>query len=122
MCSSDLSSAYGQVRSGKLKALAICTVKRSAFAPELPTLAESGLAGFESGTWYGLTGPRGMPPAVIHTLNREMTAALKTDIKERLAALGVDLAPSTPQWFATFIRDEIAKWSAVIKLAHVRVE
>jgi tripartite-type tricarboxylate transporter receptor subunit TctC len=51
-----------------------------------------------------------------------MTAALKTDIKERLAALGVDLAPSTPQWFATFIRDEIAKWSTVIKLAHVRVE
>jgi tripartite-type tricarboxylate transporter receptor subunit TctC len=118
----NLSSAYGQVRSGKLKALAITTLKRSAFAPELPTLAESGLPGFESGTWYGLTGPLGMPPAVIHALNREMTAALKTDIKEKLAVLGVDLAPSSPQWFATYIRDEIAKWSKVIKYANVRVE
>ena len=118
----NLSSAYGQVRSGKLKALAITTLKRSAFAPELPTLAESGLPGFESGTWYGLTGPLGMPPAAIHALNREMTAALKTDIKEKLAVLGVDLAPSSPQWFATYIRDEIAKWSKVIKYANVRVE
>ncbi len=118
----NLSGAYGHVRGGKLKALAITTLRRVAFAPELPTMAESGLPGFESGTWYGFTGPRGMPQAVIQTLNREMTAALKTEIKDKLAVLGVDLAPSTPQWFATYIRDEIAKWGKVVKVANIRVE
>jgi tripartite-type tricarboxylate transporter receptor subunit TctC len=118
----NLSGAYGHVRSGKLKSLAITTLKRVAFAPELPTMAESGLPGFESGTWYGLAGPRGMPQPAVQTLNREMTAALKTEIKEKLAVLGVDLAPSTPQWFATYIRDEIAKWGKVVKVANIRVE
>ena len=105
----NLSGAYGQVRTGKLRALAVTTLKRTAIAPELPTMVESGLAGFESGTWYGFTGPRGFPPAAINVLNREMTAALKTDIKDKLAVLGVDVAPSTPAEFADYLRREVAK-------------
>ncbi len=116
----NLSGAYGQVRTGKLRALAVTTLKRTAIAPELPTLVESGLAGFESGTWYGLTGPRGFPPTAINTLNREMTAALKTEVKDKLAVLGVDIAPSTPAEFADYLRREVAKWRKIIQAADIR--
>ena len=115
----NLSGAYGQVRTGKLKALAVTTLRRTSFAPELPTLAESGLPGFESGTWYGFNGPRGIPVAAINVLNREMIAALKTDVKDKLAVLGVDIAPSTPKEFDSYMRNEVAKWSKVIKTANI---
>ena len=88
-------------------------------SPELPTLLESGLAGFESGTWYGFTGPRGFPPQAINVLNREMTAALKTEIKDKLAVLGVDIAPTPPKEFGDYIRNEVAKWSKIIKSAGI---
>ena len=116
---SNISGTWAHVRAGKLKALAVTTLKRTAFAPELPTVAESGLAGFESATWYGLTGPRGMPAVAVTTLNREMHAALKTDIREKIAVLGVDLAPSTPQGFGEYFRAEVAKWSKIIKVANI---
>jgi tripartite-type tricarboxylate transporter receptor subunit TctC len=118
----NLLGAYAHAKAGRLRALGITTVKRSGFAPELPTLAETGLTGYESATWYGVSGPRGMPRAVIDTLNREMAAALKTDIKDKIAALGVDLAPSTPQAFGAYMRDEIAKWGRVVKLVGMKVE
>ena len=116
---SNLSGTWTHVRAGKLKALAVTTIKRTAFAPELPTVAESGLAGFESATWYGFTGPRGMPAVAINILNREIHAALKTDSRDKLAVLGVDLAPSTPQAFGEYFRAEVAKWSKIIKVANI---
>lgn len=116
---SNLSGTWANVRAGKLRALAVTTLKRTPFAPEMPTVAELGLAGFESGTWYGLNGPRGMPATAINTLNREMQAALKTDIKDKLAVLGVDLAPTSAQAFGEYFRAEVAKWSKVIKTAGI---
>ena len=116
---SNLSGTWTHVRAGKLKALAVTTIKRTAFAPELPTVAESGLAGFESATWYGFTGPRGIPAVAVNILNREVHAALKTDSRGKLAVLGVDLAPSTPQAFGEYFRAELAKWSKIIKVANI---
>ena len=116
---SNLSGTWSHVRAGKLKALAVTTIKRTAFAPELPTVAESGLAGFESATWYGFTGPRGIPAVAVNILNREVHAALKTDSRGKLAVLGVDLAPSTPQAFGEYFRAELAKWSKIIKVANI---
>lgn len=117
---SNLSGTWMHVRAGKLRALAVTTLKRTPFAPEMPTVAELGLAGFESGTWYGLNGPRGMPAVAINTLNREMQAALKTDIKDKINALGVDLAPTSPQAFGEYFRGEVAKWAKIIKAADIR--
>ena len=107
------------MRAGRLKALGVTSAKRTAFAPDLPTLAESGVAGFESGTWYGLTSPRGTPATVINLLNREIVAALKTDTRDKIAGLGVELAPSSPKEFTDYMRAEIAKWSKIIKVAGI---
>ena len=115
----NISGVWGQVRAGRLKALGVSSLKRTAFAPELPTIAEMGVPGFESGTWYGLTSPRGTPSAAINALNREMAAALKTEVREKLAAIGVDVAPSTPKEFTDYIRAEIAKWSRIIRDAGI---
>lgn len=115
----NISGAWAHVRGGRLKALGVTSAKRTMFAPELPTIAESGLPGFESGTWYGLTSPRGTLPVAIHVLNREIIHALKTDVRDKLVVLGVDAAPSTPKAFADFMRAEVAKWSKTIKDARI---
>jgi tripartite-type tricarboxylate transporter receptor subunit TctC len=113
----NISGSWGHVRGGRLKALGVSSAKRTAFAPELPTIAEASLPEFESGTWYGLTSPRGTLPAAIHILNREIIAALKTDVRDKLGVLGVDVAPSTPKEFTDFMHAEVAKWSKTIKVA-----
>ncbi len=115
----NISGVWGQVRAGKLKALGVSSLKRTAFAPELPTIAEMGVPGFESATWYGLTSPRGTPSAAILVLNREIAVALKTDVREKLTAIGVDVAPSSPQAFTDYMLAEIAKWSKIIKEAGI---
>jgi tripartite-type tricarboxylate transporter receptor subunit TctC len=115
----NVSGSWGHVRGGRIKALGVASLKRTAFAPELPTIAESGVPGFEGGTWYGLTAPRGTPAAAIATLNREIAAALKTDTREKLVTLGVELAPSTPQEFSSYMLAEVAKWRKIIKVAGI---
>ena len=115
----NISGAWSHVRGGRLKAVGVSSLKRTAFAPELPTIAEAGVPGFESGTWYGLTAPRGTAAAAIVLLNREIAAALKTDTREKIAALGVDVAPSTPQAFSEFFRAEVAKWRKIIQVAGI---
>jgi tripartite-type tricarboxylate transporter receptor subunit TctC len=115
----NISGVWGQVRSGKLKALGVSSLKRTVFAPELPTIAEMGVPGYESATWYGLTAPRGTPAAAISVLNREIAVALKTEVRDKLAGIGVDAAPSTPKAFTDYLRAEIAKWSRIIKAAAI---
>ncbi len=115
----NVSGAGPHVRAGRMRALAVTSAKRATSMPELPTLAESGVAGFESGTWYGLTAPRGTPTAAINVLNREIAAALKTDTREKIAGLGVELAPTSPKEFADYLRAEIVKWSKIIKIAGI---
>jgi tripartite-type tricarboxylate transporter receptor subunit TctC len=110
-------------RSGKLKALAVASVRRSSLAPDLPTMSEAGVQGFVAGTWYGVQAPQGTPPGVITLLNREIGAAIQApELREKLVALGIELEPGTPHDFAKFIRAEIEKWGAAMKDAGLAQE
>ena len=107
-------SGMPHVRDGKLRALAVTSPKRSALAPELPTVAEV-LPGFESVTWFGIYGPRGLPPEIVTRVNQAVNAALAdAELKERFARLGAETAGGTPQQFAATVKAESAKWKKVI--------
>lgn len=111
-------SAITHIQSGKVRALAVTTAKRSAFAPDLPTVAEAGLKGYEVNNWNGFFVPAGTPRALINRLNRELTAALTApDVKDFLFKQGIDAAPGTPEQFASYMKAEHAKWTKVIKAA-----
>jgi tripartite-type tricarboxylate transporter receptor subunit TctC len=104
------------VRGGKLRALGISTTKRSALVPDVPTIAESGVPGYEVATWHGICAPAGTPPAVVATLNRGIVAAVnQPDTRQRLVGIGADVVGSTPEEFGRFMRSELAKWSRIVK-------
>jgi tripartite-type tricarboxylate transporter receptor subunit TctC len=110
------------VKSGKLKGLAVTGPKRSDAAQELPTVAESGLPGYEVTLWYGVWGPKGLPRDVIRRWNAELVKVLQApDMKARLATQGLDAVGSTPEAFRAHLKAEIAKWAKVIKAANVKV-
>ena len=111
-------SAITHIQSGKVRALAVTTAKRSAFAPDLPTVAEAGLKGYEVNNWNGFFVPAGTPRALVNRLNRELTAALTApDVNDFLFKQGIDAAPGTPEQFARYMRTEQAKWTKVIQAA-----
>jgi tripartite-type tricarboxylate transporter receptor subunit TctC len=115
-----MGAALPQARAGKVRALAVSSLKRSSLAPELPTVAESGVPGYDAITWYGIAAPRGTSPAVIAILNREIVAVLGTgEFRERLATLGIEPTASTPEEFASYLRSDVAKWTRAIKEARV---
>ncbi len=110
-------------RSGKLRALAVTDLKRSPLLPELPTLDESGLKGYQIVGWNGLFVPAGTPQAIVTKLHQETGRALALpDVKERLAIMGADGVGDTPQHFAAFIKAEIPKWAKVVKEAGLKIE
>ena len=114
-------SSIGHIKSGRIRALAVTTAKRSANVPELPTIAEAGLPGFEANNWNGVVVPAKTPRPVINRLNKEFTAALLLpDIKQFLFNQGLDAAPGTPEAFAAYIKSETAKWAKVIKAAGIK--
>jgi len=114
-------SSINHVKAGKIRALGVTTAKRSALAPELPTIAEAGLPGFEANNWNGIVVPAKTPRAIINRLNKEFTAALSLpDIKQFLFNQGLDAAPGTPEEFAAYIKSETAKWAKVIKAAGIQ--
>ena len=116
-------SALPHVKSGRLKALAVTGAQRISLAPEIPTMGESGLAGFEAYGWYGLAAPARTPRAVIRRLYEEVAKiADNPKMKTRLAAQGLELVGSSPEQFDAFIRAEVAKWAAVLKAAGVKAE
>lgn len=116
-------SVVGHIKAGLVRPLAVTTLKRFSLMPELPTVAESGLPGFDATTWHGLVAPSGTPPEVIETLHRATVAALNDpDTKKRLADLGVEVAGTSPQEFAAYIKSEIPKWTAVVKAAGAKLE
>ena len=113
---STMPPALPHVKSGRLRALGMTGAKRSPLVPELPTIAESGLPGYEITQWWGLLGPPGMPAAIVTRLNAEVNAILQQpDVKERFASEGADTAPNTPDWFATYMKIEVAKWAKVVR-------
>ena len=116
-------SAVPHIEGGRLRALAVSTPKRSAALPDLPTVAESGVPGYEFTGWWGVVVPARTPQPVITKLNAELVKILsQPDVRERLMREGADPASTTPQAFATYMRTEVAKWSKVIKDANIRVE
>lgn len=110
-------------RSGKFRALAVSTAQRSAIAPEIPTVAEAGVPGYDANAWFGLFAPAAVPKDIITRLNAEVIRGLQTaDMRERLRALGVTPGSGTPEQFAAFFRNEVAKWAKVVKSAGVRAD
>ncbi len=110
-------------RSGKFRALAVSTAQRSAIAPEIPTVAEAGVPGYDANAWFGLFAPAAVPKDIITRLNAEVVKGLQTaDMRERLRALGATPGSGTPEQFAAFFRNEVAKWAKVVKSAGVRAD
>ena len=119
----NMATALAFAKNGQAKALAVTSLKRSALEPELPTLAESGVPGFEAVTWLGLLAPAGTPPAVVTYLNQEVVAILDSPaVKGRMAAQGFTPKPMTPEAFRKFIRDETVKFSSLIKSNNITIE
>jgi tripartite-type tricarboxylate transporter receptor subunit TctC len=110
------------IREGKLRAFAVTSLQRSAIAPELPTMAESGYPGFEAVPWFGLMAPAGTSPAIIDKLHRETAAALAPpDVRRKLTDLGLDVVGNSPAEFSAVIAREIPQWAKVIKGAGIRL-
>jgi tripartite-type tricarboxylate transporter receptor subunit TctC len=108
---------------GRLRALAVTGTQRLTVAPEIPTVAESGYADFEAGTWFGLFGPAGVPPAAVARIHEEVVRTLKLpDIRQKLAAQGWDLIGNSPSEFAAVIKSDHDKWSRVIKAAGLHAD
>ncbi len=119
----NMASALPQVKSGKIRALAVTTPKRATAAPELPTIAEAGLPGFDVSTWFGVFLPAGASKEMVTRLHDELVRALALpDVKERFAALGVEPAGNQPGEFAAYIKSEAAKYAEVIRKSGARVD
>jgi tripartite-type tricarboxylate transporter receptor subunit TctC len=119
----DQANLMPHVKAGRLRALAVGTLVRSAVYPEIPTIAESGYPGFEARAWQGIAGPAGMPPDVVKQLQAAIAKVMAMpDVRARLVEGGLDPIVSSPEEFGEFIRTEIAKWSKVAKDVGARVD
>lgn len=116
-------SVVPHVRSGRLRALALTGAQRSPALPDLPTVAESGVPGYEAGLWYGFVGPARLPQDIVRRLNSEIVIVLGLpDVRERLASQGVDPQPSTPEAFGRLLVSDLERWAKVVQRAGVRAE
>jgi tripartite-type tricarboxylate transporter receptor subunit TctC len=116
-------TAAPQIKAGKIRALGVTTAKRSALLPELPTIAEAGIPGYEANNWNGVLAPAKTPIAVVERLNREIVKVLiAQEVKEALFRQGFDAWPGTPQEFGAYIKTEIAKWAKVVKASGMKTE
>ncbi|ANN69517.1 Bug family tripartite tricarboxylate transporter substrate binding protein [Bordetella bronchialis] len=114
-------SVIGQIKAGKLRAIAVSSIRRSASMPDVPTIAENGFPGFEAGSWFGMFAPKGTPPAAVATLNQAVNAALP-GLKDKMTAEGADPVGGSPEAFGEFTRKEQAKWSALVKQMGAKAE
>lgn len=116
-------SAQTHIKAGRLRALAVTSAQRSKLMPELPTVAESGVAGYASNTWYGVVVPTRTPAHIVTQLNRDIVATLNhADMRERMSNQGIELVASTPAEFARFIHAELPKWAHAVKASGARVD
>ena len=112
-----------QVKAGKLLGIAVTTAQRSAAAPDIPTIAEAGLPGYDVNSWAGVGGPAGLPREIVTRLHAELAKALNSaEIKERLAAEGATPVANSPEQVAAFINDELAKWGKTAREANAKIE
>jgi tripartite-type tricarboxylate transporter receptor subunit TctC len=120
---STMPPALPHVAAGRLRALAVASLQRSPAAPELPTLNEAALPGFEATTWHGVIVPAGTPGAVVAKLHRDIVAVLRMpDVAERLSSQGAEAIGSTPQEFASYVKTETAKWAKVVRESGAKAE
>ena len=111
------------VREGKVRALAVTGARRSPVLPEVPTVAESGVLGFEASTWFAVYAPAGTPPAIVEKLNKEILAVLALPkIRERLTSLGVDIIAEGPDGLAALTKSDLAKWGPIVQKADVKLD
>ena len=123
MMSGDLSTLMPQVKAGRLRALAVTGAKRSALAPEFPTIAESGVPGYEARGWFGVLAPVATPGEIVMRLNSVIAKGIAgADARERLAALGGEVVGGTPAEYATRLRADLAKWSQLIKAIGLKAD
>ena len=119
----NITTAWTLAKAGKLRALAVTTATRSSIAPDVPTLAESGLPGFEVGSWQGVFAPAGTSPEIVKRLNAEIVKILKLpDVRDKLAALGAELVGNTPEEFSVLVKAEVVKWADVVKKSGAKVD
>ncbi|MFZ3322845.1 MAG: tripartite tricarboxylate transporter substrate binding protein [Usitatibacter sp.] len=119
----NLASSLTQVKAGKIRALAVTTARRTPLAPDLPTIAESGLPGFDINTWFGLFVPAGTPLDVVEVLHDEFNRALADpDIREKMISIGAEPVGSTPAQFAAYIRSESEKYARIIKASGAKAD
>ena len=118
-----ITAVQGHVKSGALRGIAVTTASRSSAMPELPTIAESGLPGYEASTWGGILAPAGTPKEAVSKLNGSINAALKMeDVRSRLMGAGIEIQGGTPEAFAVVIRNEVDKWGRIVKEAGIQPE
>ena len=123
MSSGAASTAMPQMKSGKVKALAVTSAKRSPVLPDVPTAVESGLPGLEATVWFALAAPARTPPVIVAKVNRDVTSLLNaSDFRERWLSQAAETSPSTPDELAVLMRAEIAKWGKVVKAAGIRID
>jgi tripartite-type tricarboxylate transporter receptor subunit TctC len=116
-------SAINHVRAGKLRALAVTSIKRSAGVPDLPTVAESGFPGFDASSWFGLVGPAGVPREVVNRIADDVARILKhPEMREKFIQQGADPVGSTPEEFGAYMREETAKWAPLVKASGAKAE
>ncbi|MFL5521678.1 MAG: Bug family tripartite tricarboxylate transporter substrate binding protein [Gemmatimonadales bacterium] len=123
MMFANLTDVGSQLKSGRLRPLGVTVDHRAPLIPEVPTLSEAGLPGFDIGSWFGLLAPAGTPPAIVARLNAETVKVLaRDDIKATLGAQGMGVAPGTPEQFAAHIKSEIAKFTRIAREAGIKAE
>jgi tripartite-type tricarboxylate transporter receptor subunit TctC len=119
----NVSTATAHVRAGKLRALAVTTKSRTPIAPDLPTISEAGVPGYDVSSWYGLLAPAGTPAAVVAKLQREIARVMRLpDVSEKLTSQGLDIVGNTPEEFAAIIKAEIVKWAKVVKASGAKAD
>ena len=119
----NVPNVIGHVRAGKMKALAVSTAQRSPLAPEVPTVAEAGVPGYELAVWFGVLAPAGTPRDIIGRLNTEIVNILNSaDVKDRFARQGVEVKTSTPGQFSEFLKSEVARWAKVVQDANIKAD
>ena len=119
----SMPAVMGHVAAGRLRALAVSSAKRSQAVPDLPTIAESGVPGYDYVTWYGTLVPANTPPAIVSRLNASVQKAINNkDVREKLGQQGVEVEGSTPEAFGKLVKSDVEKWRKIIKTANIKAE